>query len=1288
MAVKNIIFKVSADTKNLNASLTEAQKKLDALNASATKTVEKFEKLGSGFLADNLVKNLNAINASLSSLNAVAATTAKNARSLSSSFEAAAKSSNKIKSTTVSVVKAPVQKFAAFAPDTEKTQQFLKNISTFGKKTGEDLKGTQDQLKKTNKAVQENETTWSKFVQTVRAARTVLAAIYVGNEVINFGKSILNAAGNYEVLNIQFKTFFKSSEQAKLILQDIQDLAVATPFKTSELQDSARILSAYGFTANELVPTLERLGNVVSGTNIPIQQLSLVFGQVKAAGRLMGQDLLQLVNAGFNPLQIIAKRTGESMLSLRKRMEQGKISFEEINAAFIVATENGGIFNNLSKELGLTFEGRVNALVERSEIFKRKLGENLLPTAKAVVEGLLQLGVALKNIGGFVKDNSAIFIALSGSLLSLFLNTKKYTLSLLTFKALRQVVNIQNAYANVLQRISIIQTNAEAAATGRAAGAKRAYAVATGLATSAVRGLTAAFKANPLGYIITALTTAIALWDVYNERQAEAAKKRELVFPNLESAEAPQNRVNEAVRKTTKAIEDQVKAITNLGISDAERSKRLEEFNKQYGTSIKDIDKGITLEAEKKKQLKNLEYELARARQTPIDKAAQAARIKQTEIEIAKLDENIAAQKELIKTETERLKNAAKQVSPTGVSAQRTRSFLYYGGDPAILFKKTSEEIKKEAIDLADVTTTAVENIPESFKGLDFATSKIKGFGGVVLQSEVRLKELEVIQENLRQGLDNTADSFENTTGKGKEYNDVLKELRNNLQVLVDKFEEAKLLTIDVEINAFKGEDEATQKLIASLKNDKLLKELELQFNKEFQAVADKRNDAIDKLEQELKKGTIDQKTFNILANEAENYFIDQTQIVTDTLKERLFASGLQYEQALGEITAAFNKRKEEAKVKLNIDEVDNQLQQLTETIDKLKQETDKLFQDLDKTVTKKQFKGIESNIRLVAEQQKIATKRTYEETINRLNIEEDANLVKLSADGATIEEGLANEKEYNDKRREALRKYEKDTQDITNKTNEQIVESDKQRKERQIKLWQDIGQEVFKISQEIAQLQIQQAENAINAQQKRVDKAKEIAEQGNAEVLQLEEERLDKLVKLKQKYVAQQQALALAELVANSIIAVAKAATAEPPAAVPYIIAANIAAIIAGIAAAKTQIAAAGSFETGGYTGDGGRKEPAGVVHKGEFVFTQEKTKKYRTLFEEIHKGRDPFIAKGLSEKVVVINNSNMDEKLGRIEKAIRQQKGMELHISEDGIHGIVSHIEWKNKRIANKAK
>ena len=303
---------------------------------------------------------------------------------------------------------------------------------------------------------------------------------------------------------------------------------------------------------------------------------------------------------------------------------------------------------------------------------------------------------------------------------------------------------------------------------------------------------------------------------------------------------------------------------------------------------------------------------------------------------------------------------------------------------------------------------------------------------------------------------------------------------------------------------------------------------------------------------------------------------------------------------------------------------------------------------------------------------------------IQGIESKRDAELlnVKLTADERVLIEKQAD--------LDILKARQDFTDQILALDDEQTAESKKQADERKQAVLDGI-EKVAKATVDLVNTSlnaaISETEGQINAQQKRVDAASKIAEKGNAELLQIEEDKLTKLNEKKANFVRTQQALAAIELVANSAVAISKAA-AEGGAAAPFTIAATLIALAAGLVSARAQARAAASFATGGYTGDGGKYESAGTVHRGEFVITKEKTQRFRPLLEAIHSGRDPLLAKGLNGQLITMNNRSMDGKLDRIEKAIREQKGLNLSIDERGINGIVSNIQYKNNRIRNKAR
>lgn len=145
-----------------------------------------------------------------------------------------------------------------------------------------------------------------------------------------------------------------------------------------------------------------------------------------------------------------------------------------------------------------------------------------------------------------------------------------------------------------------------------------------------------------------------------------------------------------------------------------------------------------------------------------------------------------------------------------------------------------------------------------------------------------------------------------------------------------------------------------------------------------------------------------------------------------------------------------------------------------------------------------------------------------------------------------------------------------------------------------------------------------------IGIRQERVQMALEIADRGNTEALKKEQEALNEAYKQQREYAMQQQAINAAMTVSNALLAVAKAAGQTGVgaiAAVPAVLAALLAGYGIATSMSRNQTSTFSQFYDGGYTGDGGKYERAGDVHKGEFVFDKETTAKYRPYFEVIHK-------------------------------------------------------------------
>lgn len=206
----------------------------------------------------------------------------------------------------------------------------------------------------------------------------------------------LKAASAAERANTSFAVLLGSMDKANRMVQQMRAISASSPIRLTDLQDSAKTMLAFGVTGDRIIPTLKQIGDITGGDSQRFQMLSLAFAQMSAAGRLMGQDLLQMVNAGFNPLQEISRATGLSLVDLKKRMEDGQISSQMVAEAFARATGEGGRFNGMLESQRNTLGGKWSQMLAQLQALGVTIGEGLAPVGKILID---VVGGALKVVG-------------------------------------------------------------------------------------------------------------------------------------------------------------------------------------------------------------------------------------------------------------------------------------------------------------------------------------------------------------------------------------------------------------------------------------------------------------------------------------------------------------------------------------------------------------------------------------------------------------------------------------------------------------------------------------------------------------------------------------------------------------------------------------------------------------------------------------------------------------------------------------------------------------------------
>lgn len=411
-------------------------------------------------------------------------------------------------------------------------------------------------------------------VSATKTLGTVLAGLGVGFGAVKITEGIKNIAANalkassdFEQAGVQFGVMLGDAKKAQRLVNEIQDMANVTPFETQDLLDASKTLLNFGINVQDILPDLRMLGDIAGGDKQRIQSLTLAFSQMSSAGRLMGQDLLQMINAGFNPLQVISEKTGKSMAVLKDEMSEGKISVEMVRQAFIDATSEGGRFYGMMNKQSETLEGKISTLNDAYTIMTRTLSDMMIPSLKEGVEEITEVVYstteAIKSFQNWAAQNQIVVGGLKDAAVAIAALAVGIPI---TNAAVVTIMTSMRNFGTVTAATNAYQIAFATYLKGDAALALIQFRAAIQATIIQVRALTVSLLSCPLTWVTLALGAGAAAWWAYRQAAQETTR----------AIEELNNAQNEQVNKTTEAIRTlkELQGVKNL---DYNQTKRLDE---------------------------------------------------------------------------------------------------------------------------------------------------------------------------------------------------------------------------------------------------------------------------------------------------------------------------------------------------------------------------------------------------------------------------------------------------------------------------------------------------------------------------------------------------------------------------------------------------------------------------------------------------------------------------------------------------------------------------------------
>ena len=317
----------------------------------------------------------------------------------------------------------------------------------------------------------------------------IVGGVGLALAVVGGMKTLFNMGVEMEQTNIKFEVLLGSTQKATALLKDLNTYANDTPYTNEGIIKGAETMLGFGIAQKDIMGNMKMLGNVAMGNEQKLSSLSLVYSQVQATGRLMGQDLLQMINTGFNPLQTISENTGISMGVLKQRMEDGAISSDMVAEAFKLATEEGGRYHNMSERMAETAGGKLSTMMGTFQNVLSRVGMKLA----TLITPLIDIGIAVVNN----------IIPFGKSLLGII----KYVTGL---KPLMFFLGVTIGAVALSMGIAYVQGLLFTYALG-------GFSASMGIASAAAAVFNFVLSLNPISLIIIGITALIAIvWTLWN----------------------------------------------------------------------------------------------------------------------------------------------------------------------------------------------------------------------------------------------------------------------------------------------------------------------------------------------------------------------------------------------------------------------------------------------------------------------------------------------------------------------------------------------------------------------------------------------------------------------------------------------------------------------------------------------------------------------------------------------------------------------------------------------------
>lgn len=456
------------------------------------------------------------------------------------------------------------------------------------------LKNTTNELKKQKAGV----SGVSDEMKKMKTLITGFIAAYGGKKLWDL---LIGSNAEMEQYTTSLEVMLGSASKASAMIEKMRDFAAKTPLTLENLISGGSLLMSYGVDESNLIDTMTKLGDLASGNAEKMDRITLAYGQMLAKGKVTGEELRQMTEAGV-PLQTaLAESIGVTGEEFSKMVSAGKVGIDDLNKAITGLTTGNGKFAGMMEKQSQTMQGMLSTLQDNLSEFMRKMGEGAFGEVKSALQEASDLlaeweedgtldkwaqgvGVLLKNLIAFLKTAISVGLDFKEAIIA-------GAVALGTFKVAIGMGNVISATVSAIRSFTTATKEATTAqAAFNAVGAANKYVFIASVVLTAIAGIaTFAATTHNATQSVEELTQAASK---LSDEAQKSAEKLETLKDITSKYEESSHKIQTAAEKTQtlKDLQEQLNSVYG-GTSQA-----IDLVNGSYEENIKKLEEATQAE--------------------------------------------------------------------------------------------------------------------------------------------------------------------------------------------------------------------------------------------------------------------------------------------------------------------------------------------------------------------------------------------------------------------------------------------------------------------------------------------------------------------------------------------------------------------------------------------------------------------------------------------------------------------------------------------------------------------